>query len=170
MTENIEQIIADAIANGAPVKLRDESKAYLKYDERKEPEVLYGRVKASEYPIVGYVVSTVCSEEKSAEVNCWCGKGYNVRDEESPYDIIGAWVEPRPTRIINGIEVPAPLSWDEFKPDVFGKMLVFFVRPDGSIAIYNSNESEKFSFLSGYFYETREDAQANRDAIMKGAE
>jgi len=32
MTENIEQIIADAIANGTPVKLRGGEKAYLKYD------------------------------------------------------------------------------------------------------------------------------------------
>lgn len=36
MTENIEQIIADAIANGTPVKLRGGEKAYLKYDLRRE--------------------------------------------------------------------------------------------------------------------------------------
>ena len=167
MTENIEQIIADAIANGTPVKLRDGSKAFLKYDERKEPEVLSGSVEAGHNPIVGYRVS---SAGIKIIVTGWTSSGSFLSYREHCLDIIGAWVEPRPTRIINGIEVPAPLSWDEFKPDRSGFMNVAYIEFGGIHNDLFASKTDKFGFLSGQFYKTRADAQANFDAYMKGLE
>ena len=102
MTENIEQVIADAIANGTPVKLRDGSKAFLKYDDRKEPAVLSGEIKLGKYPINGYKACSPTNADCSGE--SWTEGGKYLQYKEGNFDIIGAWVEPRPTRIINGIE------------------------------------------------------------------
>lgn len=150
------------------MKLRDGSKAFLKYDDRKEPAVLSGEIKLGKYPINGYKACSPTNADCSGE--SWTEGGKYLQYKEGNFDIIGAWVEPRPTRIINGIEVPAPLSWSEFKPDENGEMTCFYFKWLNGIEGGGFSESESQAFKTDQLFKTEEDAQANLDAYMKGSE
>ena len=91
---------------------------------------------------------------------------------ETLWDIVGLWTEPRPTRIINGIEVPAPLSWAEFKPEPEpdGGMIVFFISHAGGIYKAKLYTTGRPAFETGSVYATEEDALANLIAYMKDIE
>lgn len=150
-----------------PVRLRNGVKAYIATSHSaigKDYDIeLIGDNK-----LIGIYKNPIGNKTAAA---VWNVDGTFCEDKvETLWDIVGLWTEPRPTRIINGIEVPAPLTLDELKPESDGMMQVYAISFTGSIYRTRVGAKAGFAFETGSVYATEEDALANLNAFMKGAE
>lgn len=84
---------------GEPVKLRDGSKAYVRYVVPDE----HLRGGDDDHKLQGYAVD----DGKFDEWYCWDISGKYFSDSTSEFDIIEMWQEPRP-RV--QLDLPAPLK------------------------------------------------------------
>lgn len=95
---------------GEPVKLRNEIKAYIKFDLHKEAIISYNPL----YQLNGY---TVDKDNNFLSIENWLENGnFNADGRISNYDIVGMWEEPR-QRV--QLDLPCPLKTAEIGQTVY---------------------------------------------------
>lgn len=131
---------------GEPVKLRDGSKAYVKYIMPSEHGELY--------PVHGYFFDP--DEPTNVEIEQWTeeGKAY-IPDPNSDSDIISMWKDPEPNRVT--LTLPCPLK----EP----KEPMWFIGSDGRAvkSAYKKDNSDislwENAFNAGFYFGSEQEAQ-----------
>lgn len=96
-TKELKPFDLQAALNGEPVMLRNGQKAFVRHHETEQPTGPYLQLWGAG-----------CRKDGSAWVLAWSKDGlYDIDGCASDLDIIGM-CQAKPTRIINGFEVPAP--------------------------------------------------------------
>lgn len=132
---------------GEPVKLRDGSKAYVKYIMPSEHGELY--------PVHGYFFDP--DEPTDVEIEQWTaeGKAY-IPDPNSDSDIISMWEDPEPNRVT--LTLPCPLK----EP----KEPMWFINKSGIFPSNYGKNIPEYTFLSRPYFGSEQDAKAWWEAMM----
>ncbi|BFU60732.1 MULTISPECIES: hypothetical protein [Rodentibacter] len=156
---NLEKALA-----GEAVVLRDGTVAYVKYCLFNE------HLGSCKYPLRGY---TVDDDHKFIEDISWTPSGLYFADEDkfegegnndSDFDIVGMWEEPRRKVRIGDREVNAPVSVEE--ADLPTNTMYWFIKSDGTVLQDNNwTSTHKQFFDVGRVFASKEDAQAFIDAM-----
>lgn len=151
---NLEEALS-----GKPVRLREGTKAYVKFALRNQFSCL-GK-------LVGFVTYETGHYKDEDFLLKWDARGFICSWEENPEDIIGMWEEPKPKLFINGIEVPEPVTeetWEE------GKIYWYVVTDKLSnvaVGVFNKNSAvDRALVLDGLVFETKEGAGAMARALL----
>lgn len=142
----------DNALQGEPVKLRDGSKAYVKYIMPSEHE--------ERYPVNGYFFdpgepTNVASEQWTEE-----GKAY-IPEPNHDLDIISMWKDPEPNRVT--LTLPCPLK--EPKDDMW------FIGSEGSLikSAYKKDDPDfaicESIFNAGFYFGSEAEAREWLDAM-----
>lgn len=138
---------------GEPVKLRNEIKAYIKFDLHKEAIISYNPL----YQLNGY---TVDKDNNFLSIENWLENGnFNADGRISNYDIVGMWEEPRP-RV--QLDLPCPLK--KWQPNCY--FIDEFLMPQKTTAKQENTLTKVFEEVS-YYFAKKEDAEEWINAIKQ---
>ncbi|HDR1061682.1 pyruvate kinase [Pasteurella multocida] len=131
---------------GEPVVLRNGSKAFVKFVIEKPMYI--------DSKLVGYFID---EQGRGGEV-AWIEDGRQDRHEDSDFDIVGMWEEPRPTVTLT---LPAPIKTAHHNQEVFKRGNSTIIR-----FYFDANRDKHRKMLeSGSLFYSEEDAQAWLDAL-----
>lgn len=149
---NLEEALS-----GKPVRLREGTKAYVKFALKNQFSCLG--------ELVGFVTYETSHYKDEDFLLKWDARGFICSGEENPEDIIGMWEEPK--RVINGIEVPEPVTMEDWVDGADYWHVHLYCLDFVTKSLFSRKSSGDTQLIKkGFVFKTKEDAKAMAKALL----